>query len=142
MSGSLGGQPGSYYIPQPPLVHWVVSQVPIIYPNCVWFVGWSARLLLYTPTDPGLLGGQPGSYCRPQPIHLSRRYLNYHICFHLGICLVNLFFNSKHTTEKEYLTSLYFTYSLYKVALSTGENCGRAFIFMNGRFIFFLHISD
>merc|ERR1711872_26965 len=50
-SGSLGGQPGSYYIPQPTLVHWVVSQASIVYPNRLWFVGWSARLLLYTPTD-------------------------------------------------------------------------------------------
>ena len=64
-SGSLGGQPGSYCIPQPTLVCWVVSQVPIVYPNQLWFVVWSARILLYTPTDPGLLGGQIGSYCIP-----------------------------------------------------------------------------
>ena len=38
-----------------------------VYPDRVWFIGWSARLLLYTPTDPGSLGGQPGSYCIPQP---------------------------------------------------------------------------
>merc|ERR1712212_185139 len=66
-SGSLGGQPGSYCIPQPTLVRWVVSQAPIVYPNRPWFVGWSARFLLYTPTDPGSLGGHPGSYCIPQP---------------------------------------------------------------------------
>merc|ERR1712121_315778 len=66
-SGSLGGQPGSYYIPQPTLVCWMVSQVPIVYPNRLWFAGWSARFLLYTPTDPGSLSGQPGSYCIPQP---------------------------------------------------------------------------
>ena len=54
--GSLGGQPGSYCIPQPCLVHWVVSQAPIIYPNCVWFAGWSARFLLFTPDDSGSLG--------------------------------------------------------------------------------------
>merc|ERR1711994_805628 len=58
---------GSYYIPQPRLVCWVVSQAPIIYPNHVWFVGWSARLLLYTPAMSGSLGGQPGSYYIPQP---------------------------------------------------------------------------
>merc|ERR1712212_1332580 len=46
-SGLLGGQPGSYCIPQPTLVRWVVSQAPIIYPNRLWFAGWSARLLLY-----------------------------------------------------------------------------------------------
>ena len=51
--GSLGGQPGSYCIPQPTLVRWVVSQAPIVYPNRLWFAGWSARFLLYTPTDPG-----------------------------------------------------------------------------------------
>ena len=56
--GSLGGQPGSYFIPQPTLVRWVVSQAPIVYPNRLWFVGWSARFLLYTPTDSGSLGGQ------------------------------------------------------------------------------------
>merc|ERR1712033_59886 len=39
----------------------------IVYPNRPWFIGWSARFLLYTPTDPGSLGGQPGSYCIPQP---------------------------------------------------------------------------
>merc|ERR1711973_628810 len=66
-SGSLGGQPGSYCIPQPTLVCWVVSQAPIVYPNRLWFDGWSARFLLYTPTDPGSLDGQPGSYCIPQP---------------------------------------------------------------------------
>merc|ERR1712198_24528 len=49
------------------LVRWVVSQVPIVYPNRLWFADWSARLLLYTPTDPGSLGGQPGSYYIPQP---------------------------------------------------------------------------
>ena len=65
-SGSLGGQPGSYCIPQPCLVRWVVSQAPIIYPNRPWFAGWSARLLLYTPTASGSLGGQPGSYYIPQ----------------------------------------------------------------------------
>ena len=48
--GSLGGHPGSYCIPQPTLVHWVVSQAPIVY-----------------PTDPGSLGGQPDSYCIPLP---------------------------------------------------------------------------
>merc|ERR1711921_69910 len=53
-------------IPQPTLVRWVVSQVPIVYSNRPWFVGLSARFLLYTPTDPGSLGGQPGSYCIPQ----------------------------------------------------------------------------
>merc|ERR1712212_911808 len=51
--GLLGGQPGSYCIPQPTLVCWVVSQAPIIYPYRPWFAGWSARFLLYTPTDPG-----------------------------------------------------------------------------------------
>merc|ERR1711888_191342 len=66
-SGSLGGQPGSYYIPQPTLVRWVVSQVPIVYPNRLWFAGWSARFLLYTQTDYGSLGGQPGSYYIPKP---------------------------------------------------------------------------
>merc|ERR1712189_74649 len=84
--GLLGGQPGSYCIPQLTLVRWVVShvpivcipqltlvrwavsQAPIVYPNRPWFVGWSARLLLYTPTDPGSLGGQPGFYCIPQSI--------------------------------------------------------------------------
>merc|ERR1711989_12662 len=65
--GSLGGQPGSYCIPQPTLVRWEVSQAPIVYPNRIWFAGWSARLLLYTPTDHGSLGGQLGSYCIPQP---------------------------------------------------------------------------
>merc|ERR1712212_1327183 len=65
--GSLGGQPGSYCIPQLTLVLWVVSQVPIVYPNRLWFVEWSARLLFYTPTDSGSLGGQPGSYYIPQP---------------------------------------------------------------------------
>ena len=70
--GSLGGQPGSYYIPQPTLVHWVVSKAPIVYPNRLWSVGWSARLLLYTPTDPGSLGGQPGSYYIPQPTLVRR----------------------------------------------------------------------
>merc|ERR1711973_429774 len=49
------------------LVRWVVSQAPIVYPNRPWFVGWSASLLLYTPTDPCSLGGQPGSHCIPQP---------------------------------------------------------------------------
>ena len=44
----------------------MVSQVPIVYPNRVWFAGWSARLLLYTPANPGSLSGQPGSYCIPQ----------------------------------------------------------------------------
>merc|ERR1712212_189885 len=39
----------------------------IVYPNQPWFVGWLARLLLYTPTNPGSLGGQQGSYCIPQP---------------------------------------------------------------------------
>merc|ERR1712131_299711 len=58
---------GSYCIPQPTLVRWVVSQAPIIYPNRPWFVGWSARFLLYTPTDSGSLGGQPGFYYIPQP---------------------------------------------------------------------------
>ena len=52
---------------KPSMVCWEVSQVPIIYPNRIWFAGWSARLLLYTPTDPGSLGGQPGSYYIPQP---------------------------------------------------------------------------
>ena len=47
--GLLGGQPSSYCIPQPTLVHWVVSQAPIVYPS-----------------RPGLLGGQPGSYCITQ----------------------------------------------------------------------------
>ena len=56
-SGSLGGQPGSYCIPQPTLVRWVVSKAPIIYPNQKWFAGWSARLLLYTPPDPGSWSG-------------------------------------------------------------------------------------
>merc|ERR1711872_257413 len=51
----------------PTLVRWVVSQVPIVYSNQPWFAGWSARLLLYTPTDPGSLSGQPGSYCIHQP---------------------------------------------------------------------------
>merc|ERR1712121_629151 len=41
-SGSLGSQPGSYCIPQPRLVRWVVSQAPLIYPNRPWFAGWSA----------------------------------------------------------------------------------------------------
>ena len=49
--GSLGGQLGSYYIPQPTLVHWVVRQAPIVYPSQPWFVGWSARSLLYTPAS-------------------------------------------------------------------------------------------
>ena len=66
-SGSLGGQPGSYCIPQPTLVRWVVSQAPIVYSNRLWFVGWSARLLMYTSTISGSLGGQPGCYCIPQP---------------------------------------------------------------------------
>ena len=48
-------RPGAYCIPQPTLVRWVVSQVPIVYPIRSWFAGWSARFLLYTPTDPGLL---------------------------------------------------------------------------------------
>merc|ERR1712002_415239 len=59
--------PGSYCIPQPTLVHWVVSQAPIVYPNQPWFTGCSARLPLYTPTAPGSLGGQLGLYCIPQP---------------------------------------------------------------------------
>merc|ERR1711872_497978 len=53
--------------PQPTLVRWLVSQAPIVYPNRPWFTGCSARLPLYTPTDPGSLGCQPGSYCIPQP---------------------------------------------------------------------------
>merc|ERR1711872_1159306 len=65
--GSLGSQLGSYCIPRQTLARWVVSQVPIVYPNQLWFGGWSARFLLYTPTDPGSLDGQPGSYCIPQP---------------------------------------------------------------------------
>merc|ERR1712212_629541 len=54
-------------IPQPTLVRWVVSQAPIVCPDQPWFAGWSARLLLYKPTDSGSLGGQPGSYYIPQP---------------------------------------------------------------------------
>merc|ERR1711872_274528 len=38
------------------LVRWVVSQAPIVYPNRLGFVGWSARFLLYTPADPGSFG--------------------------------------------------------------------------------------
>merc|ERR1712212_825276 len=65
--GSLGGQPGSYCIPQPTLVLWVVSQAPIVYPNRLCFAGRSARFPLYTPTNPGSLGGQLGFYYIPQP---------------------------------------------------------------------------
>ena len=44
---------------KPTMVCWEVSQVPIVYPNRIWFAGWSARFLSYTPTDPDSLDGHP-----------------------------------------------------------------------------------
>merc|ERR1712212_98788 len=77
--GLPGCQPGSYCIPQPTLVRWVVSQFPIVYPNRPWLVGWSASFQLYTPADHGLLGGQ-----QVVLMYIPTKYVHsYYICIRI-----------------------------------------------------------